>query len=41
MQEVPHESVMGFLADFWKEGRLDGVSRVHIHEDPGEGPWGT
>lgn len=33
---MPHESVMGFLADFWKgEAR---VSCVNIHGEPGEGP---
>lgn len=38
MQPVPHESVMGFLADFWKgEAR---VSCVNIHGEPGEGPGG-
>ena len=35
---MPHESVMGFLADFWKgEAR---VSCVNIHGEPGEGPGG-
>lgn len=36
---MPHESVMGFLASFWK-GWPAGVSYVNIHEILGEGPWG-
>lgn len=36
MHLVPHESVMGFLEDFWKEEAW--VGRVNIHEELEKGP---
>lgn len=38
MHSVLHESVMGFLADFWNEKAW--VSCVNIHEWLGKGHWG-